>query len=373
MAASVRIGPLRPSPALLRANGSLPSVRPEPALSPSNGPVEGRRSRCRPLVAGRALVVLLAALPALAAGATPLPAAAPPSLRAAAEALAEETGLPLEGRRTLRLAVEARAPALAAPVETAIAGALSARGFAVTPHRGRGDAEAAARADGQDWLLRVRAGLVPGRRELALVGELIPAWPSFFLQRQPEARALPPRIVQSRAPADPATLLLARESRPPGSAFASVRRIARVDGRVLALAAGEAEEPGRPVIVLATPEALLVLDPSGAPVARRDVDGARLRPVRGAAASWFQGILAISMAIGQVSAMPAKTRPAPTNAIVASNSYSSTNVTTSAYVQLIASTANAVRPIVATFCSPSLAMDIHSCVLLNSKSCGFTA
>lgn len=240
-------------------------------------------------MASRALALLLAALPALAAGATPPPGAPPPSLRAAAEALAEDAGLPLEGRRTLRLAVEARAPALAAPVETAVAGALSARGFAVTPHRGRGDAEAAARADGQDWLLRVRAGLVPGRRELALVGELIPAWPSFFLQRQPGARALPPRIVQSRAPADPATLLLARESRPPGSAFASVRRIARVDGRVLALAVGEPEEPGRPAIVVATPEALLVLDPSGGPVARRDADAARLRPVRGGAATLAVG------------------------------------------------------------------------------------
>src|SRR6266540_648071 len=157
------------------------------------------------------------ALLALFLSASTARAASPPALATAAEALAREVGAPAEGRRALLLAVEARAPALRAPLETALDAALAAQGYAVTPHRAGGDPEAGARAGGQDWLLRVRAGLVPGRRELALVGELIPAWASFFLQRRPDARAVPPRIVQARAAADPETLLLAREAPPAGA------------------------------------------------------------------------------------------------------------------------------------------------------------
>jgi hypothetical protein len=225
------------------------------------------------------------ALLALALAAAPPVARGAPALDAVAAALAREVGPPVEGRRALLLEVEARAPALAAPLETALAGALSAAGYAVTPSRGAGDAEVRARAGGQDWLLRVRAGLVPGRRELAAVGELIPAWASFFLQRQPEARAIPPRVVQGRAPVDPESLLLAREAPPPGAPFATVRRLARVPGRVLALAVGEPGEPGRPAIVVVTADALLVLGPRGEPVAERAADRAELRPVRDPAAT----------------------------------------------------------------------------------------
>src|SRR5512133_1118940 len=144
----------------------------------------------------------LAVLLAAALGAIPARAAPPPTAVAAASALAKDVGPPPEGRRSLRLEVDARAPALRRTVESALDAALSIAGYAVTPHRGPGDAEAAARAAGQDWLLRVRAGLVPGGAEVALVGDLIPAWTSFFQQRRPEARAIPPRVVQARAPAD---------------------------------------------------------------------------------------------------------------------------------------------------------------------------
>jgi hypothetical protein len=221
---------------------------------------------------------------ALLAAATPARGtAAPAALDAVARDLAREVGPPVEGRRALLLEVDARTPALAAPLSTALDAALAAAGYAVTPWHGGGDAETRARASGQDWLLRVRAGVVPGRRDLAAVGELIPAWASFFLQRRPDARAIPPRIVQASAPADAETLLLAREARAPGLPFASVRTLARVPGRVLALAVGEPGEPGepgRPAIVAVTADALLVLSPSGERIAERSAEVAALRPVR---------------------------------------------------------------------------------------------
>jgi hypothetical protein len=223
-----------------------------------------------------ATLALLAALRA---------AAGPPALGAAAEALASEIGPPAEGRRALALAVETRAPALARPLEAALERALAEAGYAVTPVRGAADAETAARAARQDWLVRVQGGLVPGRRELALVAEVIPAWPSFFQQRRAGARAIPPRLVSARAAADAEALLLAREGRPAGAPFAVVRPIARVPGRVLAVAVGEPGEPGAVAIAAALPDAVLLLSPAGAPLARSSVDPSALRPVRGAAAT----------------------------------------------------------------------------------------
>lgn len=218
---------------------------------------------------------------ALTALASPAVAAPPPALARVADALAGEVGAPPEGRRALLLAVEPRGAAPSRPIESALSAALAVRGYAVSPHRSSEDAEAAARRAGQDWLLRVRAGVVGG--EIALVGELIPTWTSFFLQRRPDARALPPRLVQARAPADPETLLLAREARPPGTPFAVVRPLARVAGRVIALAAGEVE-PGRTGIVAVTPEAVLALAPDGAPIASRAAQPP-LAPVRDPAAT----------------------------------------------------------------------------------------
>jgi hypothetical protein len=218
-------------------------------------------------------------------------ATGPAALPAAAAALAGEVGPPVEGRRALVLVVDSRAPALRAPLETALDAALSAQGYAVTPHRSGADPEATARAAGQDWLLRVRAGLVPGRPELALVGELIPAWASFFLQRRPAARAIPPRLVQARAAADPETLLLAREAAPPGAPFAEVRTLARVPGEVLALAVGDPDASGRLAIVLATRDGLAVLSPAGERIAERTDPALPALPVRGPAAALAVGDL----------------------------------------------------------------------------------
>jgi len=225
----------------------------------------------------------LVALAALAAG--PARAAPPPAVVTAAVALAAEVGPPPEGRRALLLAVEARAPALALTLETALDAALAARGYAVTPRRGTTEPEGAARAAGQDWLLRVRAGLVPGAGELALVGELIPAWPSFFLQRRPGARAIPPRVVQARAAADPGTLLLGREERPPGAPFAAIRALGQLPGRVLALAIGDPSGDRRPALVAVTPELVAVLSPDATAIAVRHAVAGQLAPVRDPAAA----------------------------------------------------------------------------------------
>jgi hypothetical protein len=224
---------------------------------------------------------LLVALLAAAPGAPSAPP--PPALAAVAAELSQRVGSPVDGRRGLALRVETRAPALAAPLETALADALARQGYAVTPQRGAADPEAAARAGGQDWLLRVQAGLVPGRREVALVGEVIPAWESFFLQRRPGARAQPPRLLQARGAADPETLLLGREERPPGAPFVRVRAFARLPGRVLALAVGDAGDGA--AIAAATPQAVLLLSPQGDVLARREPDRSGWGPVRDPAAA----------------------------------------------------------------------------------------
>lgn len=211
-----------------------------------------------------ALSLLLAlALPDTGGAAPAAPPASPTSIAQLAAALAGALGAPVDDREDVALRVETRAPRLARPLETALAAALAARGYAVTPLDGGAEPEAAARAGGHDWLLRVQAGLVPGRPELAAAAEVVPAWPSFFLQRRPGARAVPPRLLEVRVAADAGTLLLAREARPAGGPFAGVRPLARVPGRVLAIAIGEAEPGGGPAVVIASPGELAVLSPSG--------------------------------------------------------------------------------------------------------------
>ncbi len=205
-------------------------------------------------------------------------AAPPPALAQLAKEVARDVGAPPAARTSLMLVVEARG-ALGPPVETALYAALAESGFTVTPRRGAAGAEAEARAAGQDWLLHVRAGLVAGGRELAIVGELIPTWTSFFFQRRPEARPIPPRVVEARAPADASSLLLAREGHAPGAPFARVRTLARVAGRVLALAAGELDGAGRTGVVAVTADAVTALGSDGTTLAVRRSQEA-LAPVR---------------------------------------------------------------------------------------------
>jgi len=228
------------------------------------------------------LAPLVAALLAAPAGAAPPPGGPPAALAAVSDELARAVGPPADGRRGLALAVEARARQLSGPLEAALADALARQGYAVTPVRGGGDPEAVARELGQDWLLRVQAGLLPGRRELALVGEVIPAWESFFLQRRPLARARPPRLVQASALADPETLLLGREEPAPGAPAFRLVPLGRIAGRVLALAVGDAGEG--PAIAAVTPAAVVLLSATGRELARREPDRSGWRAVRDPAA-----------------------------------------------------------------------------------------
>ncbi|MGC3998132.1 MAG: VCBS repeat-containing protein [Anaeromyxobacter sp.] len=226
----------------------------------------------------------------LAAALAAPPAAPPPAALAdAAGRLAAALGPPAEGRRALALSVETRAPALASPLAAALEAALAQQGYAVTrPPRGQDDPEGAARAAGQDWLLHVQGGLVPGRPELALVGEAIPAWASFFLQRHPGVRPVPPKVLQARVAVDPETLLLAREHRPAGAPFATLRTLGRVHGPVLALAVGDPGGGGL-AIAAALPATDLLLTAQGGELARRELDPAGWRPVRAPAAAVVMG------------------------------------------------------------------------------------
>ena len=237
----------------------------------------------RAFVLATATALVLASHPA-AAGPAPAGLGGPPAVVALADQLAAALGPPADGRRAAALSVETGSARLSAPLASALDAALTARGYVVTPLRGPADAEAAARASGQDWLVRVQADLVPGRRELGAVAELVPTWASFFLQQRPGARAVPPRLVQARVEADGATLLLARTARPAGAPFATLRPLARVPGRVLALAVGEPGPPGRPAVVAVTADAVVVLSALGELVARREVEASARRPVRGESA-----------------------------------------------------------------------------------------
>jgi hypothetical protein len=231
----------------------------------------------------RAATLALALLAAPTPGG-PTAAPAPPAVVTLAERIAAALGAPPDGRRAAALSVETGSARLSTPLATALDAALTARGYVVTPLHGPSDAEAAARAGGQDWLVRVQADLVPGRRELGAVVEQVPTWPSFFLQRRPGARAVPPRLAQARVEADAETLLLARTARPAGAPFATLRPLARVAGRVLALAVGEPGPPGRPAVVAVTGDAVTVVSARGEILAHREVERSARRPVRGEAA-----------------------------------------------------------------------------------------
>lgn len=227
----------------------------------------------------------LAILTAALAAALPAPAAtapAAPALVTLADDLAAQLGSPAGDRRFLGLALEVGAEGLREPLETALSGALARRGWSVALAAGADEAEA--RARGLDWLLRVRGGLVQGRRELALVGEAVPVWPSFFLQRHAGVRPAPPRLVQARTDADPETLLLARPLRPLDRARAALRPLAALPGRVLALAVGELE-PGATGIVAVRADGVTLLSARGELRAEHAVDAGARRPVRDPAAT----------------------------------------------------------------------------------------
>src|SRR5689334_17098714 len=129
----------------------------------------------------RAAAIVPLVLAAVAGSSRAADAPAGGTLEGAAAALAAQIGPPPDGRRAVSLDVEP-AGALGGPLEAALEVSLARLGYAVTPRdRAAPDPESAARAAGQDWLVRARAAPVPGRRELALSAEVIATWPSFFL------------------------------------------------------------------------------------------------------------------------------------------------------------------------------------------------
>ncbi len=217
----------------------------------------------------RALGAALGLLLPLAPG--PSRAAPRGALALAAEQLAARFAETAPDRGVVARAVPGPA-GLVGPLETALSGALARLGWSVAPLRGHSlaDPEQAARSLGADRLLRVSAGLVPGRRELALAGESIPTRPNFFLQRSPSVRPGGSRLLSASAPADEETLLLARAPPPAaGAPAAVVRPLLDLAEPVLALAAGDAAGDGSTALAIATASGLEVRSSSGVLLARR--------------------------------------------------------------------------------------------------------
>jgi hypothetical protein len=172
------------------------------------------------------------------------------------------------------------AQALAGPLETAICAALARRGFSAAPLRGLQlvDAEATARGLGADRLLRVSAGLSPGRSELSLTAEDLPTRPSFFLQHSSRVRPGGGRLWSLALPADPGTLVFARAPPRSQAAALAMRPLFQVSDRILALAVGDPAGDGSIAIAIVTPLSISLHGPTGALLARRDLEpGARVR------------------------------------------------------------------------------------------------
>lgn len=229
--------------------------------------------------------VALAALALLAAA----PGAEGGTLARAGEAVAARLAEVAAPRELVALAVwSPGSEALAGPLAAALAEALSRDGFAVAPLSGPrlGDAEGAARALGADRLLRVQAVLAPGRRELFVAAEALPTRPNFFLQRAPAVRPGPSRLLALSLPADAAALALSRSAAPRGSGPlpVAVRPLARLEERVLALAAGD-PGGGAPALAAVTPAAVLLLGPDGRVRSRRPHPAAPPAPPRRPAAA----------------------------------------------------------------------------------------
>ena len=224
-------------------------------------------------------LALLFALSGAASGAEP-----PGAIATLADGVASTLGPPPEGHPGLALALGGPAEGLATSLQAALAGALGRAGWSVSALAPGPDPEAAARANGADWLLRLTAGGSPGGTELAAVGEAVPLWSSFFLQARPGTRAAPPRPVSARTPVDATAALLLRPPVRPDLARVVLRRLARLPYPVLALAAGDAGEPG-PSILVVEPGGVRLLDAAGRELAARPLDTSALAPDRQPAAT----------------------------------------------------------------------------------------
>jgi hypothetical protein len=189
----------------------------------------------------------------------------PSALHRAAGQLADSFRASAEGRTRVALVVLASArEELRSAAETAIAGALTQRGFSVSilPAREAPQAEPSARSAGADWLLRVRPVLGAGGRELTLSGEGLLTAANFFLQRAQAPRPAPARLLAATVPADHEVRQLARDPDSVGERRIGIRPLWKIDGRVLALAAGDVGG-GAVALVAVTPEAVLLYSARG--------------------------------------------------------------------------------------------------------------
>jgi hypothetical protein len=222
----------------------------------------------------------------LLGGVTGRTSAAPPgapeatALHRAAGELAERFAAGAEGRPRVTLLVLASArEELRSAAETALASALTQRGLSVSvlPAREAPQAESVALAEGADWLLRVRPVLGAGGRELTLSGEALLTAANFFLQRAQAPRPRPAHLLTATVPADPEVHQLARDPRDldtRGERRIGIRPLWRIEGRVLALAAGNVGDLGDPAVslVAVTPEAVLLYSARGELLDRRGTE-----------------------------------------------------------------------------------------------------
>jgi len=252
---------------------------PDPGARRLRGPATasrglGARARATPAGGARAAAILAALVFSTAAARAAVPAAG--TLSAAAAEVASLVASQAPAPEVLAVLVTTPgSEGLAGPLATALGEALARRGFAVAPLAAAPSAaEEAARALEADRLLRVTAGLVPGRRQLFLAAELVPVRASFFLQRAPAVRPGSSRLWTLGVRADEPTLLLARAGARsgPGGASLWVRPLFRVPETVLALAIGDPAGDGSTSLVLVTPGAVAVFTPGGGARARHPLE-----------------------------------------------------------------------------------------------------
>jgi hypothetical protein len=209
--------------------------------------------------------------------AAPPGAPEPGALHRAAAELAERFVAGAEGRSRVTLLVLASArEELRSAAETALASALTQRGLTVSvlPAREAPQAESVARTEGADWLLRVRPVLGAGGRELTLSGEGLITAANFFLQRAQAPRPRPTHLLTATVPADQEVRQLGRDPRDldtHGERRIGIRPLWKIEGRVLALAAGDVGDRAVSLVAV-TAEAVLLYSAQGELLDRRGTE-----------------------------------------------------------------------------------------------------
>lgn len=217
------------------------------------------------------MTALLLAL-AIAAAEPPPPTA----LSRAAQQVAGEALSDVPGGRMVGVWAQAPTPELAQAAASVLVDAARQKGAkaaVVIDAPDASAAEAKARAEGIDVLMRVRVGLEG--TDLTLAGDRIGTWVNFW-DGKTEVRQLSSAPLAARVPADASALTLARVVLPtpappqPAGPKLGLDPIARVPARVVALALVDANGDGRPELAVLTPTEVLLLRPDGEVLARRD-------------------------------------------------------------------------------------------------------